>query len=540
MKMKLNQLLPFVVLPALLLLHSCIGTLDSTDPKHLLDQSGPQAPSLAAISISKMPTKLQYALNEAFDRSGLEVTGAYTDSTTQAETIEDSDITGFDSTSPGTKTITVTKGGKTATFTLIVSPQAADPVLVAITISTLPAKLQYNIGELFVWTGLTVTGTYSDGRTQAETIEDSDITGFDSTSPGTKTITVTKGEKTATFAVIVSPQAANPVLAAITISTLPAKLQYNIGESFARTGLTVSGIYTNGSTLAETIEDADITGFDSTSPGTKTITVTKGEKTATFAVIVSPQAGSPVLAAITISKLPAKLQYNIGEAFVRTGLTVIGTYTDGRTQTETIEDADITGFDSTSAGTKMITITKGGKTAIFAVTINTPIPAATLAAITISSLPRILRYNIGDPFNPDGLIVTGTYTGGITKTEAINSLNITGFDSTSPGTKPITITKGGKTAVFAVIVNPNTGSGGITLIPPPATTEISITKFSADQLEASFGFNNYQWFVDGHAAALVDLSSGDRTLTLSPGKHQVWITAYKQGVPYSAAITIEL
>ena len=53
------------------------------------------------------------------DISGLVVTGTYSDSSTQVETITSSNITGFNSSAPSTgQVLTITYGGKTTTYTI--------------------------------------------------------------------------------------------------------------------------------------------------------------------------------------------------------------------------------------------------------------------------------------------------------------------------------------------------------------------------------------------------------------------------------------
>ncbi|MCI6190597.1 MAG: peptidoglycan DD-metalloendopeptidase family protein, partial [Clostridium sp.] len=67
--------------------------------------------------------------------------------------------------------------------------------------------------------------------------------------------------------------------------TPPSKTTYNVGESLDLSGMRVVANYDNG--ISEEIEDYNISGYTSTA-GEKTITVSYGEKTATFNVIVKP------------------------------------------------------------------------------------------------------------------------------------------------------------------------------------------------------------------------------------------------------------
>ena len=70
---------------------------------------------LLLISVTKMPTKTEYYVGDTLDTTGLEITAKYTDNTEKVIT-SDLTITGFNSSTAGTKTVTVDYKGKTATF----------------------------------------------------------------------------------------------------------------------------------------------------------------------------------------------------------------------------------------------------------------------------------------------------------------------------------------------------------------------------------------------------------------------------------------
>jgi len=73
-------------------------------------------------------------------------------------------------------------------------------------------------------------------------------------------------------------------LESIAVTTLPSKTIYTIGEVFNPTGIVVTAVYDDGS--SEVITGYSMDGFDSSSAGGKTITVTFEEKIATFTVNV--------------------------------------------------------------------------------------------------------------------------------------------------------------------------------------------------------------------------------------------------------------
>lgn len=205
---------------------------------------------------------------------------------------------------------------------------------------SLPSKLKYKKDESFESTGLTVKATYSDGT--AQETSDYTLSSPDMSSAGIKTITVTCGTQTAAFNITVI------AISKIEITTLPARTEYQKGDALDTTGMVVSTVWTDGS--KEVLADGyTVSELDSAETGEKTITVTYQTFTATFTVEVVPDT-----VGIRISHYPNKIYYKIGESFDPTGLTVAAIRQDG-TEKE-ITDYDISGFNSSTAGSKTITV----------------------------------------------------------------------------------------------------------------------------------------------------------------------------------------
>nr|DAG27114.1 MAG TPA: leucine rich repeat protein [Caudoviricetes sp.] len=208
-----------------------------------------------------------------------------------------------------------------------------------IEVSHMPTKTRYFVGEPFDATGLVITAYYAD-NTSTQT------TGYTLSSPdmsvyGNKTVTVTFDEKTVDFSILVVD------ISGIEVKTMPVKTEYPKGDVFDTTGLSILVKYTD--VTSETITTGfEVSGFDSSSVGEKTITVTYKTHTATFKVTVYDLSG------IRITSFPSKVYYKIGETFDPSGLTVAEVRQDG-TEKE-ITDYDISGFDSSTAGSKTITV----------------------------------------------------------------------------------------------------------------------------------------------------------------------------------------
>ncbi|MDR7857506.1 S-layer homology domain-containing protein [Tissierella sp.] len=94
----------------------------------------PTPVTLSSISIKVPATKLVYTVGDSLDITGLVIEGAYSNGSKKIETITLVNVTGFDSKVAVTSQIlTVTVGGKTATYTIEIKaaePQNPDPTIV--------------------------------------------------------------------------------------------------------------------------------------------------------------------------------------------------------------------------------------------------------------------------------------------------------------------------------------------------------------------------------------------------------------------------
>ena len=79
--------------------------------------------TLSSIAIESMPTKTTYQIGDALDTSGLKLKLTYSDSTTESVTTGFT-TSGFSSATAGTKTVTISYGGKTTSFTVTVEEAA--------------------------------------------------------------------------------------------------------------------------------------------------------------------------------------------------------------------------------------------------------------------------------------------------------------------------------------------------------------------------------------------------------------------------------
>ena len=314
-----------------------------------------QAVTLSSLSIKSNPTRTSYYVGESLDTAGLALTAKYTNGNSQTVT------SGF-TCSPtsfskaGNQTVTVSFSGKSVTFTVKV--ESVD--LTSISIKTKPTRLNYYTGETLNTAGLVLTAKYSNGTSK-------DITSGFTCSPtalntaGNQTINVSFNGKSTTFTVKVE----SVELTGISVKSKPSKLSYYTGETLNTSGLVLTASYSNG-TNKEITSGFTCSPTELNSAGEQKITVTYNGKTASFNVSVT----AVTLTGISIASNPSKTSYYIGDALNTSGLSLKLTYNNGRT--ETISSGFTASADLSSAGTKTVTVSYGGQSVSYSITVNTP------------------------------------------------------------------------------------------------------------------------------------------------------------------------
>jgi len=109
-----NKVLGFAAIIAVIALNALLFT-GCPEPE-------PEGPALVRIEVTSQPTKNEYTVDDNFDITGIVVTAFYDDGTSKAVT--GYEYSGYDKTTAGTQTITVTYEGMTATFTVTVKPKS--------------------------------------------------------------------------------------------------------------------------------------------------------------------------------------------------------------------------------------------------------------------------------------------------------------------------------------------------------------------------------------------------------------------------------
>lgn len=220
------------------------------------------------------------------------------------------------------------------------------------------------------------------------------------------------------------------------------------------------GTVTVTGTAAPTISGAGAVDVVNTTGNNITINLTNNNAKTTENTTVTLQY-------IAVTSYPSKLTYTPEATELdRTGMVVTGYYSVGGFDglvTKTLAyntDYTLSAWDNT-AGTHIVTVTStsGGKTATFPVNVV----AKTVSTISIQTLPTKLTYEMNEDLELAGGKIFVTYTDSVLYPgEAIlmtdaGSVTVTGFDSTTVGTKALTVTYGGKECKFSIVVKDTIG-----------------------------------------------------------------------------------
>lgn len=384
-----------------------------------------ERPEVKSIKIISEPDTKVFAIGTAFDFTGAKALVSYAGGISETVDIVVDMTTGGRIDHIGKQTITYAFGGQSASFEVEVVGLELDKIV----ISSLPNKTEYLEGQDIDLTGMVVTAVMNTGM-ETNVASGYSVSGY-SSEPGTHTVTITYLEKTVTFDVTVAERK----LVSLELNSLPIKTEYISGQVFDESGMEIIATYDNGDVIVA--ENYTISGFDDI-PGIKNVVVTVEDKSVSFPVNVITR----IVTGFEIVSLPSKLNYIEYETFDKTGLRVEATYNDGIT--EEITDYEIMGV-STNVGTHTISVGYEGFVRTFEITVSERI----LDKIVVTA-PNKTTYYIGENFDDTGLIVTACYNNG--QQIQVDDYELNGFESRSSGVKKITVSYGGFSYDFAIIV----------------------------------------------------------------------------------------
>ena len=196
-------------------------------------------------------------------------------------------------------------------------------------------------------------------------------------------------------------------LSYIIVYSTDVKKDYTVGDTFVKPR--VDAYYEDGDSDTVT-EQATFTGYNMSVAGEYTVTVsyTLGSKTETDTYTITVNPAPVVLSSISLSGQQTK--FTTGDEFVFGG-TVTAHYSNNTTADVT-EDASFTGYNMSAAGNQTVTVSYGGKTATYSITLTNKITGITSYTTEVTRI-----FHPGEFLNASNITV-----------EDSNGNQVTGFE----------------------------------------------------------------------------------------------------------------
>lgn len=324
---------------------------------------------------------------------------------------------------------------------------------------TLPSTLTFKEGDTLTTDKLPdmlITGEYDDGTEVPLSSADYTISPSAPLTVNDSTMTISYLGLMASVGITVQPAKA---ISKIEIKERPAVTEYISNQIIDITGLVVVAVYEDGT--RETIP-TDKLQFTPAIGSSVKVTDTSIKITYKLSdnlvyttrqtITVSPKK----VISLSVLTAPSKLTYNEGEKFDTTGMEILAVYNDGTS-------AKITTY--TCAPSDELTIPAGLAEATVGITIsyvdctatqNVTVKRREVSGIEVAENPAKLEYNVGDSFDPSGLILKINYADGTSKlTEyeaAQDEIVLSPVDSLTIDSKTVTLGYRGLTLDIPITV----------------------------------------------------------------------------------------
>ena len=389
-----------------------------------------------SISLKDTGFKKDYKYGENLDLDNLSIVIQYISGKTEEVPVTSGMVTGYDPKTLGNQALTIKYDDFEVKTSVSVKDYIKDIKL------TPPDKKEYKINESLSLAGGSITEVMASGATgNVISLTQNMVSGFDSTTPGTKTITVKYKEITKQFQVAV----VNNVNHIEVIP--PTKTEYKYGENLNLAGSSIKVVMEDGTTQNVNITKDMVSGYNKTKPGQQMITVKyTDEKGNEFTGYFSVTVGEDYIKELKFNA-PTKRQYRIGDSIDLTGGYIAEVYASGKLGNKyELTNSMISGFDSTTSGTKTIKVKFEDNTYTYTVNVQD----RTLG-ISIKDLPNKTVYKKGESLDLTGATLNVIKDSGVTVKNITNDM-VSGFDKNKEGYQVITVSYEGFKVTFGVTV----------------------------------------------------------------------------------------
>ena len=398
------------------------------------------------------PNKVEYSYNTDLDLTGASMQLIWKNSNVTSVAITDSMISGYNKTSEGKQTITVTYNVE---YVLSDGNKISDTIIKTFKVDvvnniskidiTAPTKTKYNHGDSLDLTGGIIKITYENGAEETRTMTTAMITetdgstvnmsptNYDNTNKVSKTLKIEYTEDGKTGTVNYPIEIINS-LKSISLNGTP-KTSYNVNESL-ETGLSITVNREDGNTETISVTPDMISGFDTTTEGSKTATISYTENGVTKTTNLNYTVADSVTG-ITLKTKPSKTEYKYQEPLDITGGKITVSKGSG-TQDIEIAEGMVSGYDKTTLGKQTLTITYGGQTVTYEVTVKDYVTGITVTPSVVTG-----KYNdeLSKLINDNNITYAVTYAKAGAKTPVVLAGSmVTGYSKTSVAEQNLTIT----------------------------------------------------------------------------------------------------
>ena len=398
------------------------------------------------------PNKVEYSYNTDLDITGASMQLIWKNSNVTSVAITDSMISGYNKTTEGKQTITVTYNVE---YILSDGNKVSDTIIKTFKVDvvnniskidiTAPTKTKYNHDDSLDLTGGIIKITYENGAEETRTMTTAMITEsngstvnmspttYDNTNKVSKTLKIeyTEGGKSQS---INYPIEIINTLKYISINGTP-KTSYNVNESM-ETGLSIIVNRELGSAETITVTSDMVTGFDTTTEGSKTAIISYTENGVTKTTNLNYTVADSVTG-ITLKTKPSKTEYKYQEPLDITGGKITVSKGSG-TQDIEVTEGMVSGYDKTTLGKQTITITYGGQTVTYEVTVKDYVTGIIVTPSVVTG-----KYNdeLSKLINDNNITYVVTYAKAGARTPVVLTESmVTGYSKTSVAEQNLTIT----------------------------------------------------------------------------------------------------
>ncbi|MBO5479557.1 MAG: bacterial Ig-like domain-containing protein, partial [Clostridia bacterium] len=403
------------------------------------------------------PTKSSYQYKEELNLAGGQLKFNWHDGNITTISLTDDMVSGYNKTTLGTQTINV---NYTATYTLSDSSIITDAItdtfdvfvidtVTGITV-TAPTKDTYYHGDSLNLAGGTITVNYASGASTNVTMTESMIKESDGSavnmSPASseyaanhtlaKTLKIeyTEGGETGSTNY---PITIIDKVVSVAIHTTP-KTNYNVNETLDLTNGEIA--VTRASTTTQEIismSNANVTveGFASNVEASNlplTVKYTENGITESTSYNVNV---TDTVTSVSVSNAPTTVK--VGEELDLSGMTITVTKGSGTT-TVPVSSATITGYDKNTLGPQTVTVSYGGQSDTFNVTVQDYVTGIT---VNPSSVTGNYNDELSSIINNNNITYTVTYaSAGAKSPVALAESMVTGYSKTTTSAQNLTVT----------------------------------------------------------------------------------------------------